>query len=103
MLLLHSLLLWVSGTSSAKKANRESRPIAPRPLKEQRACGINQNAKHNNEVPWEREPCDCLPACTPLGDGSRGARPTAPGGALFFLACISPPDVAHPFTAEGID
>ena len=80
----HSLLPWVSGTYSAKKANRENRPIAPRPLKEQRACGINQNAKHNNKIPWEREPCDCVPACTPLGDSGRGARPTAARGLLSF-------------------
>lgn len=78
---------------SVKKANRESRPITPHPLKEQRACGINQNAKHNNKVPWEREPCDCVPACTPLGDGGRGAHLTAAGGS--FLSALHLPSRCH--------
>lgn len=104
MLLSHSLLLWVSGTYSAKKANRENRPIAPRPLKEQRACGINQNAKHNNEVPWEREPCDCVPACTPLRDGGQGAHPTVAGGLLSFsLASPLPTSPIHSLPRELIN
>lgn len=78
---------------SAKKANRENRAITPHPLKEQRACGINQNAKHNNKVPWEREPCDCVPACTALRDGGRGAHLTAPGGS--FLSHSHLPSRCH--------
>lgn len=53
-------------------------------MKEQRACGINQDAKDNAEVPWEREPCNCVLACAPLGDGGVGAHPTVGRGLLSF-------------------
>lgn len=92
MLLSHSLLPWVSGTLG-KEGKQRKQTHHPPPPKEQRACGINQNAKHNNKVPWESEPCDCVPACTPLRDGGRGAHLTAAGGS--FLSHSHLPSRCH--------
>lgn len=95
MLLSQFFVMGERNLLGKESKQREQTHHPPPPWKEQRACGINQNTKHNNEVSWEREPCDCVPACTPLRDSGWGAP--------FFLARISPPDVTDPFTTQGID